>query len=70
MFSVFWIFVGFVVGLLVSSVFTPPLRKDFQIPTPDETEAMHTGKGCVKFTTTEVPCTSDKTSLNFVASHK
>jgi hypothetical protein len=31
---------------------------------------MHTGKGCVKFVAKEVPCTPDKTSLNFVASHK
>jgi len=70
MFSVFWLFVGFLVGLLVSAVFTPPLRNNPQLPTPNETGAMHTGKGCVKFTTKEVPCTAEKTSLNFVASHK
>jgi hypothetical protein len=32
---------------------------------------MHTTSGCVKFKSTEVPCTSDATSLNFIASqHK
>jgi hypothetical protein len=70
MFSVFWLFVGFLVGLLVSSVFTPPLRNALELPTPDKKDAMHTGAGCVKFVTKEVPCTAEKTSLNFVASHK
>jgi hypothetical protein len=70
MFSLFWIFAGFLVGLLVSVVFTPPLRNIPDLPTPDETDAMHTGAGCVKFVANEVPCTPDKTSLNFVASHK
>ena len=70
MFSVFWMFVGFLVGLLIASVFTPPLRNDPQLPTPDSNDALYTGKGCVKFSTTEVPCGPESTSLNLLASFK
>jgi hypothetical protein len=71
MFSIFWLFVGFLVGLTISAVFTPPLRDVPQLPTPHSSNAMHTGSGCVKFDTKEVPCDSKTTSLNFIASqHK
>ena len=71
MFSVFWIFAGFLVGLLISVVFTPPLRSQPSLPTPHDDTVMHTGSGCVKFNTVEVPCSSKTTSLNFIASqHK
>jgi hypothetical protein len=71
MFSIFWLFVGFLTGLTISAVFTPPIRDIPQLPTPDSDRLLHTGTGCVKFTTTEVPCGKDSTSLNFIASqHK
>lgn len=71
MFSVFWLFVGFLTGLTISAVFTPPTRDIPQVPTPDSNNLLHTGSGCVKFTTKEVPCGKDSTSLNFIASqHK
>ena len=71
MFSVLWLFVGFLVGLLISVVFTPPLRNVPQLPTPNDGIPMHTGSGCVKFATKEVPCISQASSLNFIASqHK
>ena len=71
MFSIFWLFVGFLVGLLISVVFTPPLRNVPHLPTPHDTSSIHTGSGCVKFDTKEVPCNSQTTSLNFIASqHK
>ena len=71
MFSVFWLFVGFLVGLLISVVFTPPLRNIPQLPIPYDVTPMNTGSGCVKFKTTEVPCGRESTSLNFIASqHK
>jgi hypothetical protein len=71
MFSLFWIFVGFVVGLLISSVFTPPLRKVSQLPTPEDKSLLHTDTGCVTFHTREVPCVKYTSSLNFIASqHK
>jgi len=71
MFSISWIFIGLLVGMLIVAVFEPPMRKDMHLPTPEDTSVMHTTSGCVKFKSTEVPCTSDATSLNFVASqHK
>jgi hypothetical protein len=70
MISLFWSFMGLVVGLLVSVTFTPPLRDSPQVPTPDGNETLHTKTGCVKFTSTEVPCVKP-TSLNFIAAqHK
>jgi len=71
MFSLSWIFIGLLVGMLIVAVFEPPVRKDMHLPTPDDSSAMHTGSGCVKFKATEVPCTDKATSLNFIASqHK
>jgi len=71
MFSVFWLFVGFLTGLTISAVFTPPTRDIPQVPTPDGDNLLHTDSGCVKFKTKEVPCGADSTSLNFIASqHK
>jgi len=71
MFSIFWLFVGFLTGLTISAVFIPPIRDVLQVPTPDNDNLLHTGSGCVKFITTEVPCEKDSTSLNFIASqHK
>ena len=69
MISLFWTFTGFVSGLLLTSVFTPPLRDELKVPTP-EGEILHTKTGCVKFTSTEVPC-ENPISLNFIAAqHK
>jgi hypothetical protein len=71
MLSIFWVFVGGLVGLLIVSVFVPPIRNDLQVPLPGQSTTMHTGTGCVKFKATEVPCTDGATSLNFIASqHK
>jgi hypothetical protein len=71
MFSIFWLFVGFLTGLTISAVFTPPIRDIPQLPTPDSDRLLYTGTGCVKFITKEVPCGKDSTSLNFIASqHK
>jgi len=70
MFSIFWLFAGFLTGLLIAVVFTPPLRNVPQLPTPYDIKPVHTDAGCVRFRTTEVPCVN-ATSLNFIASqHK
>jgi hypothetical protein len=66
-----WIFIGFLVGLLVVAVFEPPARKDMHLPTPNDKNPLFTDTGCVKFTTIEVACTPEASSLNFIASqHK
>ena len=70
MFSFFWLFVGFLTGMIISVVFAPPMRIEPQLPTPNGNEVLHTKTGCVKFETTEVPCENTTTSLNFIASHK
>ena len=56
MFSIFWLFVGFLTGLTISAVFIPPTRDSHQVPTPNSNNLLYTGTGCVKFSTNEVPC--------------
>ena len=64
-------FIGMLVGLLLTSVFSPPFRKDLDIPTPGRNDVFHTPHGCVKFRTQSVPCTDSATSLNLLATeHK
>lgn len=71
MLSFFWIFVGAVTGLLVTSVFSPPLRASQDVPSPYCKDTFQTKTGCVKFRTEEVPCSEGASSLNFIASqHK
>ena len=71
MFSIQWIFIGAIVGLLLVAVFAPPSRKDVQVPTPFSNAVYRTPSGCVKFKTVKVDCSDDSTSLNFLAStHK
>jgi hypothetical protein len=68
MFSPLWLFIGVLTGFLIVAVFIPPARKDMQLPTPQDKDTYFTGSGCVKFKAEEVPCTSDATSLNLLAS--
>lgn len=71
MISIFWTFVGFLAGLLITSVFNPAPRKAPALPTPHDTSIHHTGSGCVRFRTEEVTCDGNETSLNVIASeHK
>ena len=71
MLSLFWVFTGFLTGLLVAVVFIPPMRKVPKVPTPTEKNVLETGAGCMKFTAKEVPCDKDAGSLNFIAAqHK
>jgi hypothetical protein len=71
MISVLWLFIGSIVGLLVVSIFNPPMRDLPKVPVPGEENFFNTKTGCIKLITTEVPCTNKATSLNFVAAqHK
>ena len=71
MFSLEWVFIGIVTGLLMVSVFIPPSRKEPRVPTPNTKQVYKTSSGCVKFKTHEVPCSQEAMSLNLVASqHK
>lgn len=68
MLSPLWVFVGAVSGLLIVSVFVPPVRKEMYLPLPNDKGIFRTPSGCVQFKTEEIPCSSDATSLNFIAS--
>lgn len=71
MISLLWLFIGFVVGLLVVSVFNPPVRPNMNLPTPNCKTVFRTKSGCVRFKTNEVPCSNEVDSLNIIASqHK
>lgn len=71
MLSLFWVFAGFLTGLLIAVVFIPPFRKVPQIPTPNGKNVLDTGAGCMKFSPKEVPCDGKEGSLNLLASqHK
>ena len=68
MISLLWVFVGVITGLLMVSVFIPPVREVQDVPTPDKSNVFFTKTGCVKFKPKEVACSSDSKSLNFIAS--
>ena len=68
MLSALWIFIGALTGLLIVSVFVPPVRKEMYLPLPNDRSVFKTPSGCVRFRTEEIPCSSDATSLNFIAS--
>jgi hypothetical protein len=71
MLSPLWVFTGALTGLLLVSVFSPPPRKELELPVPGDLNHFYTSTGCVRFRTSEVPCSDDATSLNFIASqHK
>jgi hypothetical protein len=71
MINIFWTFIGAIVGLLLSAVFTPPNRNVPSLPTPDNDGVFKTTHGCVKFKSEEVECMPSASSLNFIASqHK
>ena len=62
-----WMVAGAIVGMLISTVLVPPNRKVKVLPSPADTSAFHVDTGCVRFVSEEVPCTSDPTSLNLLA---
>jgi hypothetical protein len=70
MINLFWLFIGILAGLLVVSVFIPPNHKENEVPVPNDDSVFHTKTGCVKFKSTEVECSDDAKSLNFIASNK
>ncbi len=63
-----WLAAGLLFGLLASTVLIPPTRKQAKIPQPNDNSVYHTDTGCVRFTSVEVPCVQDASSLNLLAS--
>lgn len=70
MLEVKWVIIGILAGLVIGCVFVPPTRKSAGVPTPGSNEIFHTDTGCVRFESTEVPCTAEPDSMNLLASHK
>jgi hypothetical protein len=68
MISPFWTFAGVLCGLLLVSVFYPPVHKVDEVPSPNTAKTFYASTGCVRFKTEEVPCASATKSLNFIAS--
>jgi hypothetical protein len=67
MFEIRWIAAGVILGLLISTVMVPPSRKIKTLPSPNDESTYHTGTGCVRFVSEEVPCTAEPDSLNLLA---
>jgi len=70
MLEVKWVVIGILTGLVIGCVFVPPTRKSAGVPTPGSNEIFHTDTGCVRFESTEVPCTAEPDSMNLLASQK
>lgn len=68
MLSVKWVFIGAIVGFLLTAVFTPPARPESELPSPHNDHTLSTGNGgCVKFKAEEVSCDGTEVSLNLLA---
>jgi hypothetical protein len=65
-----WVIIGVLTGLIIGSVFVPPTRTTKGLPKPGSSEVFHTDTGCVRFESTEVPCTAEPDSLNLLAAQK
>lgn len=66
-----YVFVGALVGLVLSAIVSPPTRKTPRAPTPNDPTVYRQETGCVRAKATEVPCPSQPDSLNLLASqHK
>lgn len=63
-----WVVAGLIIGMLLSTVFIPPTRKQKVLPQPYDGGPFHTDTGCVRFVADEVPCTAEPDSLNLLAS--
>lgn len=62
-----WIFAGFIVGLILTTIFTPAPRSIPSVPSPDDVHSYKTSTGCVRVRSVQVPCTSEAVSLNILA---
>jgi hypothetical protein len=63
-----WILAGAIVGMLIATVIAPPTRMEKELPNPhDGNQRFHTDVGCVRFRSTEVPCSDEPDSLNLLA---
>lgn len=65
------LFLGFLVGLVLSAIVAPPTRKQPRVPEPNDPTTYKMDTGCIRVQATEVPCTAETDSLNLLAAeHK
>ena len=62
-----YMFGGFVIGMIVTTIFKPAPRVTSGVPTPDDVHIYKTTTGCVRVRSIQVPCTSDAVALNILA---
>jgi hypothetical protein len=66
-----FLFAGFLVGLLLVSIYDPVLSKKKVVPEPGDPERIyHTdglANGCVRLKAREVPCPADWDSVNLLS---
>jgi hypothetical protein len=61
-----WVFGGFIVGLLVVSIFDPPFRAVPSLPSPGVSTFRTQKGGCVRIISEETTCTSDAIYLGVI----
>lgn len=67
MIELHWMFAGFILGLILVSVFKPAPRIIPSVPEPNDIHIYKTQSGCVRVRSIQVPCTSDAIALNILA---
>lgn len=68
MFDVVWVLVGFVVGMIITSIFVPPMTKKRLVPDVQNPEMVFRNpkieNGCFRARAYQVACTSTVDILN------
>jgi hypothetical protein len=67
MITLLYLFGGFVLGLIITTIFKPAPRVISGVPTPDDVNIYKTTTGCVRVRSIQVPCTTDAVALNILA---
>jgi hypothetical protein len=67
MLSLLWVFIGFITGLFIVSIFEPPFRTIPSLPVPNETNIFRTQKGgCVNIISEDIECSDKAISLGLI----
>lgn len=71
MFDLWYIFAGFLVGMLITTVFIPPTMNQKMMPDPARPNLVFknpkVGNGFFNIRSIEVPCTGEVDSLNLMS---
>jgi hypothetical protein len=71
MFDLWYIFAGFLIGMLITTVFVPPTMNQKMMPDPARPNLVFknpkVGNGFFNIRSIEVPCTGEVDSLNLMS---